>query len=98
MKSKELENFLDSIDDTTPEKIILQASKETLKDPVQQIMQNVKMRGFLEGATLARTFSWEKGLMLIFIKNGKIYGLDWCDGHGVTLCEYISPNEWSFQS
>ena len=95
---KELEDFLDGIDQNTPEKIILQTSTEELKDPVQQIMHNVKARGILEGAALARAFSWEKGLMLLFLKNGKIYGLDWCDGYGVTICEHISPNEWSFRS
>ncbi len=62
-------------------------------------MCNVEISGILEGAKLARTFVYEKALMMIFLKGGKIYGLDWCDGHGVTLCEYKQQKgaSWSFQ-
>lgn len=94
----ELEEFLDSIDNDTPEKIILQISKEDLKNPVKSIVGNAQMKVILEGATLARTFSSKEGLMLILLKDSKIYGLDWMDGYGVTLCEYKqSKDTWSFQ-
>lgn len=66
--SKELEDFLDNINPDTPEKIILQTHNAILKDPIQVLTTNVKLRGILEGTTLARVSSFEKCLMMIFLR------------------------------
>ena len=95
--SKEMKEFIDSIDSNTPEEIILQAGKKELENPMQGLMTKIQLMRVLEGATLTDVCSTKEGLLMIFLKDGKVYQLDWMDGYGVTLSEYKRPGEWSFQ-
>ena len=88
-----LKDFVKSIDAKTPETIIKQVSLKEIKEhPDKAISFNAKAWLVLEDAKLEGVGIYNNNLMLLFSKDGEVFGLDWCDGFGATLCEYI-PSE-----
>lgn len=87
-----LKDFVNSIDHKTPEIILKQVSVKDLKEHRDKTISfNVGAWRRLEGARLEGVGVYEGNLMLLLSKDGEVFGLDWCDGFGVTLCEYIPP-------
>ena len=86
-----LKDFIQSIDDKTPVMIIRQRSIEQLQKGDVKISLNCCLWRVLEGAKLEGIGGTDKGLSLLFSKDGQVFGLDWYDGCGATLCEYIPP-------
>lgn len=87
-----IKDFIKSIYTNTPENLIRQLSLQEIKEsPEKRLSFNAAAWLFLEGAKVEGVGIYEDNLMLLFSKDGKVYGLDWTDGYGVTLCEYIPP-------
>ncbi len=94
-----LEDFVASIDQNTPEKIIAQISVEETV-PKNGGHFNGKCFAFsstawfcLEGAKVESIAVVKKAVVIIFSRGSHVYGLDWEDGFGATLCEYYPPEE-----
>lgn len=87
-----LKDFVQSIDEKTPENIIKQLTvKETKEDKTKSLSFNATLWLFLEGAKVEGVGVYNGNLTLFLSKDGDVFGLDWCDGFGATLCEYLPP-------
>lgn len=94
-----LEDFVASIDKNTPEKIIAKISVEET-DPKNGGYFTAESFAFsnsawfcLEGAKVESIAIVKKAVVIIFSRGSHVYGLDWQDGFGATLCEYYPPEE-----
>ena len=86
-----LKDFINSIDDKTPQMTIRQKSIEELKKADTRFSFNCIAWLILEGAKIEGVWLNHNCLTLLFSKDGQVFGLDWYDGFGATLCEYIPP-------
>ena len=85
-----IQDFCSSIDETTPEKILVQASTEELKSEGCQLRVGVQLWQILHGATVDIVTATEFSMLVQLIKDNKVYHLDFCK-YGMTLAEEIPP-------
>lgn len=87
-----LKDFMMSIDKNTPKNIISQLSLQDIeKYPAKSFSFNALAWHFWKGATVEHVGVYEGNLMLLLSKGGCVFGLNWRDGFGATLCEYLPP-------
>ena len=85
-----ISDFVQSIDSDTPEKILVQASSDELKNFSGKLRVCAQLLKILYGAKIENVIVTEFSLMLTLSNNGKVYLLDGCK-YGVTLSEIIPP-------
>lgn len=81
--------FVNSIDEKTPEKILFQVPLDTLENKLSMVMFNAQARLILENSVLEGLYFDEKSLMLILRKGEKIFQIDMSKDFGVTLAEIL---------
>ena len=82
--------FVQTIDGTTPEKILVQANTEELKSEGKKIRVSVQLWQILHGEKVDVVTTTEFSMMLTLTNGGKVYLLDFCK-YEVTLAEIIPP-------
>ena len=85
-----IKEFVKTIDGTTPEKILVQASTEELKSEGCKIRVGVQLWQILYGAKVEVITATDLSMMLTLTNGGKVYLLDFCKC-GLTLAEMIPP-------
>ena len=89
-----ISEFVQSINHTTPEKILVKADSEELKHWSGKLRVCAQLLRALHGAKIENVAATEISLVLTLSNNGKVYLLDGCkygDYFGVTLAEMIPP-------
>lgn len=84
-------DFIESIDEKTPENIITKIAVEDTAKQQKRLKFNFIANKILEGAKLESARIADKSLWIIFSKDGEIFSLDWQDGYGAMLSEFIPP-------
>lgn len=80
------------IDGDAESKIILQSSVKDLKVMDGFIAANFTLTSLLEGATLYHSYTDGLNFMMIFCtKKKRFLQVDWCDGYGLTIEEFLLP-------
>lgn len=88
--------FVNSIDEKTPEKILFQVPLDTLENKLSMVMFNAQARLILENSVLEGLYFDEKSLMLILRKGEKIFQIDMSKDFGVTLAEILPTEKIDF--
>lgn len=88
--------FVNSIDEKTPEKILFQVPLDTPENKLSMVMFNAQARLILENSVLEGLYFDEKSLMLILRKGEKIFQIDMSKDFGVTLAEILPTEKIDF--
>ena len=88
--------FVDSIDEKTPEKILFQVPLDTLQNKLSRLMFNAQARLILENSVIEGLYFDETCLMLILRKGEKFFQIDMCKDFGVTLAEILPTEKIDF--
>ena len=96
MKAMNYKEFVNNIDEKTPENILFQVPSDTLKNKMSRLIFNAQARIFLENSVLEGVYFTDNCLMLILRKGGKFFQLDMCNDFGVTLAEILPTEKIDF--
>ena len=91
-------DFVDSIDADTPEKILFQVPRDTLKNKKARLFFNIQARLILEDSILESVGFSDKGLILILRKDEKFFQLNMHNDFGVTLAELLPTEKIDLKS
>lgn len=83
-------DFVKTVDEKTPEKILVQASLKELESFSGKLRVAAQLLFVLIDSNVEEIIATDKTLILTLSKNGKVYQLDYCK-YGVTLAEMIPP-------